>query len=98
MALTINPGSERFTADGVVGGSGKPVRVHGAHMISGATAGVVLLRNGPLVSSTIWLELNGIANDGATFNFSTGVLFPDGCFYDENSDVTSTIITFATEI
>ena len=49
------------------------------------------------VGDTIHLELNGVANDGATFNFAGGELFPDGCFYDEDTNVTSTKITFNTE-
>ncbi len=97
MAYNIAPGSEVFTADGAVGKSGKPIRVHNVHIISGATAGVVELVNGTSGSDTTFLELNGVANDGATFNFANGVLFPEGCYYDEDANVTTTVITYNVE-
>lgn len=92
-------GTDILTADGAVGTSGAPIRVWSLHLISGGTAGVVNLRNGTLVTDTIQATFTGAINLGVTVNFgSKGMLFPAGCFYDEDANVTSTAITFQKEI
>ena len=48
-------GTELRTADANVT-AGKPTRVWAIHIISGATPGVVSLRNGILVTDTVFVE------------------------------------------
>lgn len=92
------PGTELVTADGIVGVSGKPVRVYQIHIISGGGgAGVVNLRNGTLVTDTIWVSETGTASQGESFHYSEGTLFPLGLFVDIDANVTSVAVTFHTE-
>lgn len=91
-------GTQVLTADTDVT-SGQPTRVFAIHIISAGTAGVVNLRNGTLVTDTIRIQHTGLVNTGATFTFGEhGFLFPDGLFYDEDANVTSTAIVLATEV
>ena len=94
-----HPGTELVTADKIIGRSGKPVRVYHLHINSGAGGGgVVNLRNGALVTSTIWAICNGTASAGEGVSFGeTGILLPLGCFVDVDANVTSVAITFHTE-
>lgn len=96
-SMNLVPGNVLLTADGVVGTSGNPIRVFSIHIISGSTAGVVNLRNGTLVTDTIYLKHTGVASDGVTYNFAGGVRFPDGCYYDEDANVTSSLIVYTEE-
>lgn len=84
-----------------VGTAGKPTRVFMAHMISGATAGIIKLHNGTTTSNTIYVqETATVVSSGNTFEYGKeGILFPAGCFYEEvvDGNVTSTLITFEQE-
>ena len=92
------PGTQLVTADGIVGVSGKPVRIYHIHIISGGTAGVVNLRNGALVTDTIFATETGTANTGATFSYDhVGILLSAGAFIDIDANVTSVAVTFHTE-
>ena len=91
------PGTQLVTADGIVGRSGKPVRVYSIHIISGGTAGIVNLRNGPAVTDTIWTTSTGVIDTGVNFFFAEGIRFPLGCFVDVDANVTSVAVTFSTE-
>ncbi len=94
-----HPGTQLVTADGIVGRSGKPVRVYHIHVISGAGGGgIVSLRNGSVVGATAWATVTGTASTGVTFDFGeTGILLPAGCFVDIDANVTSVAVTFSTE-
>lgn len=84
-----------------VGNSGKPIRVYHAHVISGGTAGIIKLHNGTTTSDTLVVqETCPTTSTGNDFNYGdNGILFPNGCFYEEvvDADVTSTLITFEQE-
>lgn len=95
MSMNLLPGDELFTADGLISG-GHTVRIFSAHIISGATAGVVNLRDGS-ASGTIRKTLTGTVSDGKTFNFAGGLRFENGCYYDEDANVTSTNIVYSRE-
>jgi hypothetical protein len=88
-------------ADGVVGISGKPVRVFGLHVLSGGTAGIVKLYNGTTASGTLYVQQTcGTVSTGNLFEYGNeGFLFPNGCFYEEvvDANVTSTLISFRNE-
>ena len=94
-------GSVLKTADGVVGLSGKPVRVFRIHVLSGGTAGVVNLYNGTSNSDDLYIqETCGTVSTGNLFDYGEeGFLFPNGCYYEEavDANVTSTLITFRNE-
>ena len=96
MSMNLLPGDELFTADGQIS-DGHTVRIFSVHIISGGTAGVVNLRDGQDVSGTIRKTLTGTASDGKTFNFAGGLRFENGCYYDEDANVTSANIVYTRE-
>lgn len=93
-------GSQLITADGVVGTSGKPIRVYSIHVISGAGGGAVVnLRSGTTVSSTIRIVATGTASQGVTFNYGNeGQLFEAGCYCDVDANTTSVLVSFTKEL
>lgn len=87
------PGTVYTTADLALISSGKPVRVFLIHEIyEGSSTGSVL-RNGTSASGTIYVSLKSIDSQGVTTDLgANGMLFPNGCFYDEGTAVTSATI------
>lgn len=82
-------GSTRITAAGVVGVSGKPVRIYGFTMRSGAGgSGTVTLYNGASTAGIEKYRLQGNADASADKVFPTeGKHFPSGCYADLDADV-----------
>ena len=73
-------GTELLTADANVKGA-KPTRVFTMHIISGATPGIVSLRNGTTVAGTIFITETGTASTGRTIDLvSMGFCFRQGYF------------------
>lgn len=88
--------SNRLTADGVVGSSGKPTRLFSVEVLSGASNGVLVLRNGTADTATIYVQKDGLANKTVGYSWEGGLLFPDGCFFDKDTNVTAIVYTAAT--
>ena len=82
-------GSVRITAAGVVGVSGKPVRIFGFTMRSGAGgSGLITLYSGTSTSGTEKYRLQGNTDASADKVFPTeGKHFPAGCYADLDGDV-----------
>lgn len=82
-------GSVRITAAGVVGVSGKAVRLFGFTMRSGAAGvGTVTLYNGTSTSGTEKYVLQGNPDASADKVFpAEGKHFPGGCYADLDSNV-----------
>ena len=89
-------GFARLTADGVLNTSGKPVAIHSIHIVSGGTAGVVILRHGTAVTDTATIQETGTANTGKTVDFGANIVFPSGCFVDIDANVTYVTIVYET--
>lgn len=91
-----NIGSQRLTADGVVGISGKPLRVHNVVMLSAAGgAGELVLRNGTSASDTAYvIEAGTAASKTKTYNFEGGLHFPAGCFFDIDTNTTAVVVNY----
>lgn len=83
-------GSTRITAAGVVGVSGKPVRIYGFTMRSGAGgSGTVTLYSGTSTGGVEKYRLQGNMDASADKVFpAEGKHFPDGCYADLDADVT----------
>jgi len=96
------PGSVLKAADGVVGLSGKPIRIFNINVLSGGTAGQIKLYNGTAATDTLYVhEVCGTVSTGNGFDYGKeGFLFPAGCFYEEvvDANVTSTLISFKVEL
>lgn len=91
-------GSVSVTADSIIGPSGKPIRLWAVNMLSGGTAGELVLRNGTTASAAIWVREQGTANTGKSVSYGQeGILFPNGMFYDDDSNFTGVTIQFSTE-
>jgi len=93
-------GSQLVVADGVVGSSGKPIRVFSMHILSGGGgAAVVSLRSGTAVSGTIRITETGTISTGKTFTYGKyGYLFEAGCYCDVDANTTSVLIEFEQEL
>ena len=88
-------------ADGVVGISGKPVRIYAINVLSGGTAGQIKLYNGTAATDTLYVhQVCPTVSTGNQFTYPKGILFPAGCFYEEvvDANVTSTLVAFAQEL
>lgn len=90
--------TSRLTADGAVGPSGGRIRVWNVELLSGGTAGNIVLRNGTAATDNIQLDQPGTASDTKTFNWANGLLFTAGCFYDHDANNTAAYITWESEI
>ena len=82
-------GSVRITASGVVGVSGKPVRIFGYTMRSGdGGVGVITLYEGTGITGTEKWKGQGNVGSGADKQFAhKGKFFPAGCYADIDSNV-----------
>ena len=96
MPTIQNSGSQLLTADGVVGVSGRAVRVFSVHIISGGTAAVVSFKNGTAAGDTSWVTETGTISTGKTVDFGcNGILFPAGCFVDCDTNTTSVLVNYS---
>lgn len=83
-------GQARITSNGVIGNSGKPVRIWGYTQRSKSTGpGVVQLYDGTDATGNERWKGSGNTDEGALVNFtSVGKFFPTGCFVQIDSNVT----------
>jgi hypothetical protein len=94
-----NSGSTKLTADNPVGTSGNPIRVYSLTPLSGATAGITVLRNGTSASGAIYIqETSPVVSSTHTIIFEGGLLFPAGCWFDKGTNVTSIVVEFVEEV
>ena len=84
-------GFQKITADGVIGVSGKPIRLFGYTQLSAATgSGLVIFYNGSSASGTELFRRSGTANGTITVDFgASGMFFPAGLYLDIDADVTN---------
>jgi hypothetical protein len=88
-------GSVRLTASGVVGVSGKPVRVHSVELLSGGTAGKLTLRNGTADTDTVYVDQTcATVSETNTFTWVGGLVFPDGCYFHKDANTTAVVVNF----
>ena len=84
----------KVTADGAIGTSGTPKVIYGLHIVSGGSAGTVVLRNGTSTADAAVFSCVGVAGEGNYFSFSPGVVFPAGCYYDEDANVSHALVIY----
>ena len=77
-----------------IGIAGQAKMVYSVTLISGATAGVLSLKNGSTSGGTLYLSGTGTINQGVTFNYSEGFFFPGGCFAATDSNTTSILVSY----
>lgn len=87
MGLQI--GSQNITQDGVIGVSGKPVRVFEFIVRSGSGGGAAIaVYNGTSTGGTKYDDLNGTTSLTVRIPYVGGLLFPAGCYVDVDSNTT----------
>lgn len=85
--------TQLITADTQIA-SGKPVRVHNIHIISGGTAAVVSFKSGGS-GGTTYLTETGTVNTGKTIAYgSEGIKFPSGLYVDVDGNTSSVAVTY----
>ena len=97
MSMNLVPGNTRLTADGLVGTSGKPIRIFNIHLVSGSTASTTTFRDGTSASGTAYFQADGLSSKGANFNFAGGLRFPSGCYMDTDANISYCVITYTEE-
>ena len=97
MSMNLVIGNTRLTADGLVGTSGKPIRVYWVHLVSGATASTTTLKNGTGTGGTAYCQVDGVASSGVLLNFAGGMRFPDGCYMDTDANISYAVIGYTEE-
>lgn len=85
---------QKVTADGDIGVAGRAKVVLGVHVVSGGGAGTVILRNGTSTGDTAVINCVGVPNEGSYFGFGDGIVFPNGCYYDEDSGVSYALVIY----
>lgn len=96
--MNLVPGSLRLAADGLVGTSGKPIRIFCIHLVSGATLSTTTFKNGTTTGGTAYIQADGIANQAVTLNFAGGLLFPAGCYMDTDANISYCLIVYTQEV
>ena len=92
-------GAVSVTANSVIGTSGRPIRIFAVNMLSTGTAGELILRNGPAITDTIWVREQGVIDTGNTVDYGKeGILFPAGCYYEDDGNFTAVTIQYAEEL
>jgi len=97
MGLGSRGGTVRKTSDSVIGIAGDPSRVYSVTWLSGTTAGNLVLRNGSDATGDIFIQEEGTASQTKTLTFEEGLLFPSGCFFDKDTNVTAAVIAYSVD-
>ena len=91
-------GTQQRTTDGVIGTSGKKIRVYG--FIVRATAGgvsVVNIYDGTSTSGTLMDVINLAASTTERPMYAGGLLLPNGCFVDVDANTSFVTALFEQE-
>lgn len=97
MGLAI--GSQKITADGVVGISGQPIRVFGFILRSGSGGGAaVAVYNGSSTGGTLYEQLDGSTSTTTRFNYAGGLFFPAGCYLDIDANTSYVTVIYCQEL
>lgn len=86
-------GTKLITVDAEATVAGKPTRVKCIHILSGAGGGAVVSLKNNGSGGTVFVTETGTASTGKTFYYSEdGILFPQGCFVDVDTNTTSVAV------
>jgi len=96
--MAYNVGTSNITADGVIGPSGRPIRVYSFVVHSGGTAAVVSFYSGTSSSGTKLIQIDGTINKSVVVTFEEGLLFSAGCYCDLDTNTTFVTTSYAAEI
>jgi hypothetical protein len=80
MSLPI--GTQKRTSDGVIGTSGKKIRVYGFIVNSDSSGSAVSVYNGTGTGGVLLDVLTGAASVSTRIFYAGGLLFDSGCYID----------------
>lgn len=80
MSLPI--GSQKRTTDGVIGTSGKKIRIYGFIVNADASGAVVAVYDGTSTGGTAMDSLVGAASVSTRISYPGGLLLNSGCYLD----------------
>ncbi len=95
MGLQI--GSQKRTTDGVIGVSGKPVRVFGFIVKADSSGASVVVYDGTSTGGVEYDTVTGAASVNTRISYPGGLLFPDGCYIDIDSHTTYVVAIYTQE-
>jgi hypothetical protein len=95
MSLSI--GAQKIVADGVIGGSGKKIRVYEFIVRAGGSDAVVAVYNGTSTGGTQYDAINVTANTTNRIPYAGGLSFQDGCYLDIDSNTTFVVAIYEQE-
>ncbi len=95
MSLAI--GSQKRTTDGVIGTSGKKIRLYGLIVRAGGSDTVVELYNGTSASDTLVDTINGAADTTTRVMFAGGLFLGSGCFLNLDANISFVTAIFEQE-
>jgi hypothetical protein len=91
------PGNVTLTSSGLVGTIGHPIRVFSTVLLSGGTASTCSLLNGTTSGGTPYIQLDGTINLCTTQDFKYGILFPSGCYFNADANLSYCTIVYSEE-
>ncbi len=78
MSLPI--GAQKITADGVIGTSGKKIRLYGIIVVSDSSGSAVALHDGTSTAGALMDTITGAASVSTRVNYPGGLLFNSGLY------------------
>ena len=95
MSLPI--GAQKRTTDGVIGVSGKKIRVYGFLVSADSSGAVVAVYDGVDTSGVLMDSLVGAASVVTRISYPGGLLFNSGCYIDIDAHTTSVVAIYEQE-
>jgi len=94
--LPFNSGTKQLTASGEVGPVGQPIVVYSFSVLSGGTAGSSTLKTGGTSGTTLFTYTCPTVSIDNIFNLgTTGMYFPNGCFWTKDTNSTDIKVNFS---
>ncbi len=90
MSLPI--GSQKIVADGVIGTSGKKIRLYGIIVASDSTGGPVALHDGTSTAGALMDTITGAASVSTRVNYAGGLLFNSGLYINLDGSHTTYVV------
>ena len=95
--MNLSIGSQKITADGVIGGSGKVIRVFGFIVSADSSGAVVTVYNGTGTGGIVMDSLVGAASVSTRISYPGGLFLPAGCYLDIDAHTTYVVAIYEQE-
>jgi hypothetical protein len=95
--MNLSIGSQKISADGVIGGSGKVIRVFGFIVNADASGAVVAVYDGTSTGGIVMDSLVGAASVSTRISYPGGLFLPAGCYLDIDSHTNYVVAIYEQE-